>query len=153
MAKLLLEPKEVDIELQSGTIKKFIISKFPTIAGREIIAKYPLSSVPKLGDYQVNQETMLKLMEFVAVPIEGAEPLRLTTPELIDNHVPDWEALVKIEMQMLEYNCSFFKNGVIQGFIQIFLDKMAPLLSQILTTSVQALSNLEKQPGSNSAII
>lgn len=143
MSKPFLEPKEIELELPSGLTKKYIISKFPAIAGREIIAKYPLSSMPKLGDYEVNQETMLKLMGYVAIPVEGADALRLTTAELVDNHVPDWETLAKLEMQMMEYNCSFFKGGVIQGFIALFLDKLAPLLSQILTTSVAALSKLD----------
>ena len=60
------------IEAKTVTIddKEFIISKFPAVAGREIIAKYPFSSLPKLGDYKINEETMLKLMHYVAVTIE-----------------------------------------------------------------------------------
>ena len=54
---------------------------------------------------------MLKLMCFVAVPIEGTTPIRLMTRELVDNHAGDWETLVKIEKEMMEYNCSFFKEG------------------------------------------
>ena len=47
--------------------KEFMLSKFPAVAGSEIIAKYPLSGLPKLGDYKVNEETMLKINVIVAV--------------------------------------------------------------------------------------
>lgn len=146
----LLHPHEFPVTLADGTTKTYLLSKFPAIAGREIIAKYPLSSMPKLGDYEVNQETMLKLMQYVAVPIEGADPMRLMTAALVDNHIPDWETLAKIEVAMMEYNCSFFANGALQSFIDLLLEKAAPLLSQILTNSLQVLSRVEKQLTSNS---
>ena len=71
----MIEPKEITVETQKGEKRVYILSKFPAVQGREIIAKYPLSAMPKLGDYAVNEETMLKLMAFVAVPREGKEPL------------------------------------------------------------------------------
>jgi hypothetical protein len=108
----LLEPKIATI---NG--KDFYLSKFPAVAGREIIAKYPLSGLPKLGDYKVNEETMLKLMNFVAVQ-KGDASIRLSTPALIDNHVGDWETLARIEIAMLEYNCSFFQNGRVSTFLE-----------------------------------
>jgi len=139
----LIEPKEIEV---NG--RKFIISKFPAITGREIIAKYPLSSMPKLGDYKVNEETMLKLMSFVAVDVAGTQ-LRLTTPALIDNHTGDWETLAKVEIAMMEYNCSFFQNGRISGFFQSFAQKVPALISKILTDCLGQLSRTEKQPSTN----
>ncbi len=67
----MIEPKTIAIVDGNGKEKDFIISKFPAIQGREIIAKYPTSSLPKIGDYAVSEETMLKLMAFVAVDING----------------------------------------------------------------------------------
>lgn len=146
----MLQPKTVTIDLADGTTKAYILSKFPAIAGREIIAKYPLSSMPKLGDYAVNQETMLKLMTYVSAPVADGEPIQLVTAALVDNHVPDWETLTKLEIAMMEYNCSFFTNGALHGFIDLLLEKAAPLLSQILTNSLQLLSQVEKRLTSNS---
>ena len=146
----LLQPKEITIEDGSET-RTYLISKFPAIAGRRIIANYPLSALPKLGDYSVNEATMIELMGYVAVPRENGEPMRLSTPALINNHLPSWEALAKIEGAMLEYNCSFFTvNGALQGFIDLLLEKAAPTLSKILILSLQALSNAAQQPTSNS---
>ena len=81
--------------------------------GREIVAKYPVSALPKLGDYAVNEEVMLKLMSFVAVQV-GESQQRLSSRAMINNHVPDFETLAKIEMKMMEYNCSFFRDDASQ---------------------------------------
>lgn len=142
---MLLEPKEIEVKGRT-----YIISKFPAVAGREIISKYPVSNLPKLGDYTVSEETMLKLMKYVAVPMDGREPLCLTTRDLINNHVPDWETLVQLEWRTLEYNCSFFQNGKSSAF----LDKLAGMLAKLkITETLTGLSGksspAEKQPSTN----
>lgn len=142
----MLQPKEVMIKTADGTERPYVLSKFPAIAGREIVAKYPISAVPKLGDYGVNEETMLKLMAFVGVPREDAEPLRLTSRNLVDNHVPDWETLGRLEVAMLEYNCSFFANGKASGFFEAIAQKLPTLISQTLTASLAQYSQAAKRP-------
>lgn len=142
----MIEPKEIVITTQKGESKPFIISKFPAVQGREIIAKYPLSAMPKLGDYAVNEETMLKLMAFVAVPRESGEPLQLTTRGLIDNHVPDWETLARIEVAMMEYNVSFFGNGKGSTFLEAITKKAQAFLSQTLTDLSGLSSQKAKRP-------
>src|SRR3954469_14685036 len=105
----LIKPKPLSVADADGEIRHYIISKFNAVDGREIVAKYPISALPKLGDYAVNEEVMLKLMGFVAVQV-GETQQRLSTRAMINNHVPDFETLAKIEMAMMEYNCSFFRN-------------------------------------------
>lgn len=112
--------------------KHFILSKFPAIAGREIITQYPLSGIPKLGDYKTNETIMLKIMAFVAVPLPELE-LRLTTQALIDNHVGSWETLMKLEMAMMEYNCSFFRNGGISNLFETFAEMLPAWITKMLT--------------------
>lgn len=141
----MIEPKEITIETQRGESRVYVLSKFPAIQGREIIAKYPLSAMPKLGDYQVNEETMLKLMAFVAVPQEGREPLRLTTRALVDNHVPDWETLARIEFAMMEYNVSFFGNGKGSTFLEAITHKAQAFLSKTLMDLSAQSSPKEKR--------
>ena len=106
-----LEPKSFTVKTQAGTDKTYQLSKFTAIAGREIVAKYPVSLVPKIGDYAVNEETMLKLMGFVSVEVADGKFQRLENRTLVDNHVPDWETLARIEWAMMEYNTSFFGQG------------------------------------------
>ena len=130
----------------NGEIRTYIISKFPAVAGREIIAKYPVSALPKIGDYAVSEETMLKLMVYVGVPKgEGTPPLMLTSRTLVDNHVPDWETLGKLEMLMMEYNCSFFSNGKASGFLKGLGAKALPKIIEILTPLLGSLSQAGKQ--------
>lgn len=142
----MIEPKEVTIETQRGESRVYVLSKFPAIQGREIIAKYPLSAMPKLGDYQVNEETMLKLMGFVAVPQDGREPLRLSTRALVDNHVPDWETLARIEFAMMEYNVSFFGNGKGSTFLEAITQKAQAFLSKTLMDLSAQSSPKGKRP-------
>jgi hypothetical protein len=143
-----IDPQDFEID---G--KVYILSKFPAIAGREIVAKYPISSLPKLGEYAVNEETMIKLMAYVGVyttPDRNPERiLRLTSRALIDNHVSGWEILAKIEMAMLEYNCSFFQNGRVSNLLRDFAQKLPALISKILTDSLGQLSPREKPPTTN----
>jgi hypothetical protein len=103
---MLLQPIEKEI---NG--KKFILSKFPAVAGREIAAIYTDGVLHKSNDYALSESTMLKLMCYVGIPMDNGQPLKLTTRALVDNHTGDWETLVKIEKEMMEYNCSFFKEG------------------------------------------
>lgn len=146
----LLQPKEIILADQDGKEHTYTLSKFPAVDGREIIAKYPLSALPKLGDYAVSEETMLKLMSYVGVD-NGGKILRLSTRALVNNHVPDFETLAKIEMAMMEYNCSFFRDGRISNSLQGFVLKLLESISKTLTPSSAQSSPPAEQPSTNSA--
>lgn len=143
----MIEPKEITITTMAGADKTYILSKFPAIAGREIVAKYPLSSMPKLGDYAVSEETMLKLMRYVSVPLDSGQTLALTTSALVNNHVPEWETLAKLEVAMLEYNTSFFSVGKISTALGAFEARLPALITQILT-GLSAQSSQAAKPRS-----
>lgn len=147
---MLLEPKEIAIKTQGDNGKIFVISKFPAVQGREIITKYPTSNIPKIGDYATSEETMLKLMAFVGVKDDNGNILPLTTKELVNNHVPDWEALARIEWAMMEYNCSFFGKGLSSGFLESISQKAVPWVSRILTLLSEQLSKQARQASTNS---
>lgn len=145
----LLETKEVTIKLQSGEEKTYLLSKFPAIQGREIVTQYPLSAMPKVGDYKVNEEIAIKLLSFVAVLRDG-EPLQLTTRQLIDNHIPDWETMARLEIAMMEYNCSFFANGRASTFFERIAQSLPQLISKILTDSLAQSSTKNRPATTNS---
>jgi hypothetical protein len=140
----MIEPKEIEID---G--KRYTISKFPAVAGREIVAKYPLSGMPKLGDYAVNQETMLKLMCYVSVTLPDGSLLPLSNRTLVDNHVKSWEVLAKIEIATMEYNCSFFQNGRVSRFFDDIAQKLPTWISKMLMGLSERLSQVEKPPSTN----
>jgi hypothetical protein len=138
-----LEPKEVEVTTLKGEVRSYIISKFPAIAGREIVAKYPLTAIPKVGDYSGNEAVMLQLMAYVAVRTSSGAEIPLTTKALIDNHVPDYETLIKIELEMMKYNTSFFQQGVVSGFLKTigmnFLASITPMLTPSLLQLSEAI--------------
>ncbi len=142
---MMLEPKQIEIASPGGKVRTFVLSKFPAVQGREIIAKYPLSAMPKLGDYAVNEETMLKLMAFVGVPRDSGEPLMLTTRALVDNHCGDWETLARVEVAMMEYNVSFFGSGKGSTFLEAITHKAQAFLTKTLM-DLSAPSSAKAKP-------
>lgn len=141
--------KEIEIGLSDGTKKAFVLSKFSAVAGREIVTQYPISGLPKLGDYSTNESLMLKILAHVGVVQKEGAPLLLTTRALVDNHVPDWEALAKIEWAMMEYNCSFFRGGKASNFLDDMLAKLPASISSILMHLLEP-SSLKNTPPSTS---
>lgn len=145
----MLEPKEIEVTHQDGKTGRFILSKFPAIAGREIIINYPVANIPKLQEYAASEEVMLKLMAHVQAIPESGNPINLTTRALIDNHVRDWETLARLEWQMLEYNCSFFGNGLNSDSLQALSQKAIQFFAQMLMGSLQQSSAAAKPPSKN----
>ena len=143
---MLIKPKEITVIDSDRQQHTFIISRLPATIGREILAKYPLSNAPKIGDYEVSKEAMLMMMAYVAVEKEGQE-IYLKTSTLIDNHVPDGEALIRLELEMLKYNTSFFGNGGSQNFLQYLLGKLSGSLPSIIKTLMASLPS-SSQPAS-----
>lgn len=131
----LIQPKEAILKAQDGTERTYFLSKIPAIPAREIVTQWPLSALPKIGDYKVNEEIMLKMMNYVAVVTADGAQLRLSSRVLIDNHVPDWEVLARLEAGMIEYNVSFFGNGKSSLSLETIVQKARQLITKILTDS------------------
>lgn len=143
----MIDSKEITVEYE-GQELKYNISKFPATVGREIISKYPIANMPKIGDYKVSEETMLKLMSYVErVYPDRVQPL--TNRALVDNHVPSWEVLAKLEILMIDYNCSFFRNGKGLDFLKKLQSLAEPKIIEMLTVLSGKLSQAAKQPSKN----
>lgn len=142
-----LEPTTVTVVTLKGDNREYIISKFPAIAGREIVAGYPMSAIPKISEYKSNEEIMRKLMCYVGVEING-NTIPLSTEALINNHVPDYETLVKLEIEMMKYNTSFFRDGVIStfssGIVRKVIASISPTLTPLLLRLLEAAKQLSK---------
>lgn len=147
----MLKPKPLTVTDTDGEDVHVILTRFPATDGREIVAGYPVANIPKLGEgYARSEEVMLKLMSFVYVEIAPGQTIPLNTRALVNNHCHDFEALMKIEMAALSYNCSFFRNGLRSTFFANIEAKAHPLISQILTAFSAQLSPAAKQPSENS---
>lgn len=144
-----IDPKEIKIKNRKGEEKIFIISLIPATYSREIIAKWTANILPKMGEYSINEEMMFKIMSYVAIPVKGGQPLRLTTRELVDNHVLDLKTLETIEKEMAEYNWGFFLGDELSNLKERFFRIFNIWLTQILTASFRQSSQTEKLASTN----
>jgi len=149
-----LHAKQIDI---SGA--KVWISLFDAIAGRDIISNYITSNVPKVFNeqstgYNTSEETMLKLMSYVAIEDAQGNKHVFNSRGVIDSHLSmlssPWEALVKIELAMMEYNCSFFQNGRISSFLGDTVQKALQWTMSTWTGLSEQSSQKEEQPSTSS---
>lgn len=141
----MIEPKHVEL---NG--RKFILSKFPAKIGYEICTQLPLHGIPKIGVFAEHQALISKLMCFVGVQAEGmTTPLMLTTDALVDNHAGDWENYALIVKEMMEYNCSFLKEGVIFTFLEDCVKKGLVWISSTLMDLSGQSSPMEKPLSGN----
>lgn len=145
----LLEPSPVTLKTLSGAQKTYVLSKFPAIAGREIFAGYPTTALPKFAEYKANEAIMMKAMCFVAVEMPNGNTLALTTQDLINNHVPDWETLAKLEIALMQYNSSFLDFANLSSFSKNFMSKALLSISPTLTRLLGQLSEAVKRHSKN----
>lgn len=136
----MLKPIEKTLNLPDGGSKTYILSKFPAIAGREIVTQYPVTASPKIGDYKTNEELMLKVMSYVGVKFDDGTIVPLSSRDLVNNHVEDFETLIKLEWAMMEYNCSFFRNGAASRVLSGLKEKFQMSIFKTLTTLSEQLS-------------
>lgn len=141
---MLINPKEITIEFE-GEKLKFNIGKFPATVGREIITQYPINNIPKVGQYLESENTMLKLMKYVE-RVYDDRTQELSSKVLIDNHIPSWEVLIKIEAYVLDYNCSFFELGKVLNSLKEWKALAKPKNIKTLMDSLVKLSQVVEQP-------
>lgn len=146
----LINPKEITIEDRKGTPCVYLLSEIPALESREIVSQYPTSALPKIGDYALNEQMLFKMMAYVAVPIKGSVPLRLTTRVLINNHVPDLNTLAKLEIAMSQYNWDFFLPENLSDLSGRVKRILTTFLTQIMTDSLRQSSEASKPPTTNS---
>lgn len=97
--------------------KTYHIRKFGAIAGRAIVAQYPLTMILQNKEYDRNEAVMMRLMSYVDIVLPDGSTQPLTTRALIDNHISDWSDLVSIEIESLRYNAPQFFDGATQGLV------------------------------------
>lgn len=146
----LIKPQNITVKDRDGNEHSFVISRLPATVGREILAKYPVANVPKLGDYGTSTEAMLLMMRYVGIERDDGSILTFKTQALIDNHVPDGEALIRLEIEMIKYNSSFFGLAGNSDFVGSLLQKYLPLVIKTLMDSLPPSLLNGSQPSQNS---
>jgi hypothetical protein len=150
-----LAPKEITVQDRDGKDHEYTIHRFSAVDGREVLNRYPPSNLtnnyaPKLGDYDLDRDLMLKLMRCVAKKIDGrSELLWLDSAVLVNNHVPDAVLLVELEKLVFEYNFGFFPQGRLLAFLNNIALKATDMISKISIPSSGQSSPAAKQPSTN----
>lgn len=138
---MLIKPKQIMVKDADGVEHEFTISRLPATVGREVLAKYPTANAPKVGDYETSKGAMLLMMRYVSKQLSDGSEITLTTQALVDNHVPDGEALIRLEIEMLKYNTSFFGSAGSQDFMGFLLSKVEDSLPRIMKTLIRSLQS------------
>lgn len=149
----MINPEEVTVTDALGAEHKFTISTLPAIDGRYVLSQYPVANMPKTGDYEVSKKAMLTMMKYVGKVQPNGELLQFTSEALVNNHVPDAECLIRLEIEMLKKNTSFFQTGSGQSFLDFLLKKLEgtlPSIIRTLTRSLEASLRQDSQPTPNS---
>jgi hypothetical protein len=146
----MIEPKELVLTTPAGE-KTYILSKIPYASGgREVMTMYIPTALPKVGDYKANEELALKLMAHVGVKLPGGNTINLTTRDLINNHVPDFQTGIRLEKEMLEYNMGFFDPEKISEFRIKMAKALRAWITPILTELQQSFSKADAPASTNS---
>lgn len=142
-------PEEFKITDKTGKEHTYVLSEFDAVTWRKIFSQYPLTALPKIGDYAENEKLMIDLMSHVAVLTNDGRRMRLETMALINNHVPYGDMLAKLEIKMMGKNYDFFQDGKILTFFDHVLQIIVKNLSETLMLSLEQSSVLEKQLSTN----
>ncbi len=140
----MIKPKTITVKDIDGQQREFIITRFPATDGMEILYKLPTSALPKIGDFDTLKEARNDIFKFVYVNI-GDKDMPLSTKALIDNHTGDAETAIKVMKEIIEYNYSFFQNGILSVFLERVAKKIPDIVQEILTRFSQQSSKRGKR--------
>ena len=140
----MIKPKTITVKDIDGQQREFIITRFPATDGMEILYKLPTAALPKIGDFDTLKEARNDIFKFVYVNI-GDKDMPLSTKALIDNHTGDAETAIKVMKEIIEYNYSFFQNGILSVFLERVAKKIPDIAQEILTRFSQQSSKRGKR--------
>lgn len=139
-AKMLLEPKEVEI---NGC--KFLISKMPCMTAQEVAVKLPTGLLPLINQFSQSEEMVIKMLACCQRIYKDKPNVPLISKEIINNHVPDFDTLIKLEHECVQYNYDFFENGKLLNFLNKGVCLAESKVSGILTDLLDKLLQVQKQ--------
>lgn len=132
---VLLQPKEVEI---NGF--KFIISKMPCTVAQKVLCQLPSGIIPLISSFSKSEEQLFKMLSYCErVYTDGRANVPLVSKTIIDNHVPNFDTLYKLEWEALQYNFDFFEQGKLLNFLNEGLSLAESKASEILTDLLDKL--------------
>ena len=139
-AGILLKPKEVDIK---GC--KFIISQMPCTVAQEVAFKLPPGLIPIMGNFTQAEDMYVKMLSFCERVYDDGRHVKLISKDIIDNNLPDFETLLLLEREVIEYNFGFFDTEKLLTLLNGLLSRVESKVSGILTDLLDKLLSAEGQ--------
>lgn len=135
--RALLEPKVIGV---NGY--RFVISKMPCTVAQEVLFCLPTGLMPMVKNYGKSEEMALKMLSYCERCYEGNPNVPLISKTIIDNNVPDFDTLFKLEQACVAYNYDFFQNGKVWDFlnkaVSLAESKASAILTDLLDRLLQA---------------
>ena len=147
----MLDPKEVTIEDRNGKEHHYVVGRLPYGAGgREVCSQYISTALPKVGNYAENEKIAKIMLKHVAIILDDGKQLRLSTDELVNNHIPDFITGIKLEVEALEHNAGFSVAGKVQEYQQQWEQDIPAFIMKILTQLRDFSQQQDNAPLTNS---
>ena len=138
-SKTLLEPKEIEINNLN-----FIISKMPCTTAQEVLINLPQGLIPVLSDFSKYETYIFKMLSYCERVYDN-KSVPLVSKAIIDNNIPDFDTLMKLELECLKYNFDFFGDGRALTFCQGAGSLLKQWLTETLTASSDKLLHRAEQ--------
>lgn len=139
-AGVLLKPKSIEIK---GV--KFIISQMPCTVAQEVAFKLPPGLLPLVGNFTQAEDMYVKMLSYCERVYDDGRHIKLINKDLIDNHVPDFDTLLQLEREVIEYNYGFFDTEKLLNLLNRCLSHVESRVSKILTDLLGKLSQQNTQ--------
>ena len=129
----------------------YFIGKVPWMSGgREILAEYIPSGLPKVGDYKKNED-LARILYANAVAVDkDNNHYPLTTDSMINNHVPDVKVAMELEAAVFDKSTDFLILGRLQEYRSAWSQTLDSLIAN-LPTQLQGLFSAPALPPSKSS--
>lgn len=129
--------------------KVFRVLKMGVYDTRKVVMTYPLSLIPKLGDYAINESLSDLLMKYVEVEVslpDGRKHwLKLENRQLVEQHVDPMQIL-PLEIAVLDHTTGFFSSGKFQDLVADQLIFLGRNVIEMLTQSLEQSSTADELP-------
>ena len=130
-----------------GKEHKYFIGKIPWMGGgREVLAEYLPTALPRVGDYKRNEDLARILYANVVAIDSDGNHFPLTTDSMINNHIPDVKVALELEAAAFDKSTDFLILGKVLEYRTAWSLTVESFIANLPTQLVKLLSGLDSQP-------
>ena len=126
--------------------RNYRISELPTMLARDVMMNYPLTLLPKVGNYGENERLFKLLMKHVEVqPEPDKNPdwwIRLDTEDSINQNVSA-KGVLELEKEVIDFSTDFFSSGKLTQIGTTLGELARNILTNIVLQSIAELSGTD----------